>query len=108
MAEVFNPSSQEDKKRLTWEMAEVPHNWDKAKCPIPRPDTVLGPRQRERFLCGRYMTINIPSNGGGVWPMTLIDSWADGCFLYFHFVHQRDVGLMGVAVRAAAPQTLVA
>ena len=110
MAEVFNANSHDENRRLIWEMVVVPHDWDKANCPMPCPDAwaLLGPKQRERFLCGKYVSINIPSDNGGVWPMILVDSWTEGCFLYFQFLRQRDPGLMGVVVRAVQPQTLVA
>ena len=111
MAEVLNASSQAAKKSLTWEMAQVPFGWDKSTCPLPRPDawSTLGPKQQDRFLCGKYVNINIPSNGGGVWPMLLVGSWIDECgAMYFRFTRQINVELMGILVRAQQPRTLVA
>ena len=100
-----------DVEYVKWEKSFVPGNWVHGQNRVPPSEewSHLGSFQRDRFLANRHVTIQMPSDGGGVWPFILVNSWCDETtgYFYYQYARQRDPDLMGCLVRAVPPNTIV-
>ena len=106
-----NPTLPPNVECVKWEKSFVPGNWVHGKDRVPPSEewSQLGSFQRDRFLANRHFTIQLPSDFGGVWPLTLVNSLCDETsgYFYYQYVRQRDPELMGCLVRAVPPNTIV-
>ena len=108
-----NPTLPPNIESVKWEKSFVPGHWVHGKDRVPPSQewSPLGEFQRDRFLENVHFTIQIPSDGGGVWPFTLVNSWCDETCGYYYYQYVRqvdpDLKMMGCLVRAVPPTAIV-